>query len=161
MLSVENRPLVMTCSTAESPGIIAAKRPWRSGEYARDKDRDAGAGATRSLLSSRWVTTAFAARPIARRAAPRISSSWSPRGFMSRTARANICTMVAGGGCERAPEPASQITIATLLSKSTRRADDMGGRQVKKGTRRPRSRPRRPSACDRQTVKQCVLTHGI
>ena len=106
MLSVENRPLVMTCSTAESPGIIAAKRPWRSGEYARDKDRDAGAGATRSLLSSRWVTTAFAARPIARRAAPRISSSWSPRGFMSRTARANICTMVAGGGCEsdgRAP----------------------------------------------------------
>ena len=42
MLSVENRPLVMTCSTAESPGIIAAKRPWRSGEYARDKDRDAG-----------------------------------------------------------------------------------------------------------------------
>jgi hypothetical protein len=69
MLSVENRPLVMTCSTAESPGIIAAKRPWRSGEYARDKDRDAGAGATRSLLSSRWVTTAFAARPIARRAA--------------------------------------------------------------------------------------------
>ena len=63
MLSVENRPLVMTCSTAESPGIIAAKRPWRSGEYARDKDRDAGAGATRSLLSSRWVTTAFAARP--------------------------------------------------------------------------------------------------
>ena len=108
MLRVENRPLVMTCSTAESPGIIAAKRPWRSGEYARDKERDAGAGATRSLLSSRWVTTAFAARPIARRAAPRISSSWSPRGFMSRTVRANICTMVAGvvvrASAETAPD---------------------------------------------------------
>ena len=106
MLRVENRPLVMTCSTAESPGIIAAKRPWRSGEYARDKERDAGAGATRSLLSSRWVTPAFAARPIARRAAPRISSSWSPRGFMSRTARANICTMVAGVVVRASAEPA-------------------------------------------------------
>ena len=53
MLRVENRPLVMTCSTAESPGIIAAKRPWRSGEYARDKERDAGAGATRRAHGAR------------------------------------------------------------------------------------------------------------